>query len=178
MVSGPGYGPQGSDTRPYTVVQFQVDAAGKPQAVAVALSSGHADDDDTALIAARQWTFVPGAKDCRAVSSSVTYAVGFGFGTYKFADPCNHFVTMLRGVPPDYPASAIGTPPTTVEADALLDAEGRQLDIRITKSSYNAAIDRSTIQAARRSVFAPAVANCVPESKTYRFRASFDTTTR
>ena len=174
MVSGPGYGPQGADTRPYTVVRFQVNAAGVPETVAVASSSGHADDDAAALIAARQWTFVPGAKDCRPVSSPVTYAVGFGFGTHTFPEPCNHFVTMLRGVPPEYPAAAIGTPATTVEAEVQLDAQGRVRRSDVAKSSLVPALDRSTLESTWRSVFAPAVASCVPEAMSYRFRASFD----
>lgn len=174
LVSGPGYGPQGPGTRPYTVVRFQVNAAGAPETVAVALSSGHADDDAAALIAARQWTFVPGAKDCRPVGSPVTYAVGFGFGTHTFPEPCNHVVTMLRGVAPEFPPSAIGVPATTVEAEVQLDAQGRVRRSYIATTSLVPALDRSTLESTWRSVFAPAVASCVPEAMSYRFRANFE----
>jgi protein TonB len=54
-----------------------VDAAGKPETVAIQVSSGFASLDDAAVAAVKDWEFEPGRQDGESVASRVEVPIQF-----------------------------------------------------------------------------------------------------
>ena len=82
---------------------------------------------------------------------------------------CAHDIKPLDAVPPDI-AKADFKP--NVESGVLvtIDAAGHVVDAKIVLSSGSTAIDKATLEAARKSTYAPAVGmNCQPQGGHYYF---------
>jgi len=85
---------------------------------------------------------------------------------------CNHDIKVTNPVAPDIPR---GVSKTDLQATAAVTvaADGRVIDVKIAKSSGNAAVDKATVEAARDSTYSPAVVNCKNEKSTYAFHVDF-----
>lgn len=162
--------------RPYASVDFTVDAAGAVESVVLDEGTGDKRRDAEALAAAKRWTFLPALDGCRPMKATVTYTVGFGYGTKAFADPCNHITEMLRGVTPEYPESAVRAHLGAVSVSVKIefDEAARLVGIGLLSSSGYTDIDRATQAAALLSTYSGAVRNCSPVPGAYSFRANFD----
>lgn len=161
--------------RPYASVRFTVDAAGAVEAVVLDEGTGDKQRDAEALAAAKRWTFLPALDGCRPVKATVTYTVGFGYGSKTFADPCNHETEMLRGVAPEYPESAIRAHLGAVSVSMKIefDEAARLVGIALLSTSGNADVDRTTQAAVLLSTYSGTVRNCSPAAGTYTFVARF-----
>lgn len=164
--------------RPYATVTFNLDATGAVESVALAESTGDKGLDADALSAAKRWTFVPATDHCRPIPTTVTFTVGFGYGSKTFADPCNHNTEMLLGVVPEYPDSAAraNLPPSSVAIKLEFDEEARLVGIGMLQSSGFKDIDNAATGAALVSAYSGTVKQCVPVGGSYGFRARFDPT--
>ncbi|MDQ2663376.1 MAG: TonB family protein [Candidatus Eremiobacteraeota bacterium] len=82
---------------------------------------------------------------------------------------------IVHAIAPDYPQSAERAHANgTVRVQVALNAAGRVSSARISRSSGNAALDRSALLAARDSTYVAARKGCRSISGTYAFRATFD----
>lgn len=164
--------------RPYATVTFNVDATGAVESVALAESTGDKGLDADALAAAKRWTFLPATDHCRPVPATVTFTVGFGYGSKTFADPCNHNSEMLLGLVPPYPDSArrASLPSLSVVIKVEFDEEARLVGVGMLQSSGFKEIDNAATGAALLSAYSGTVKQCVPVGGAYSFLAQFDPT--
>lgn len=84
--------------------------------------------------------------------------------------------SVITPMTPDYPdvARDLGLGPVTALVAVTIDAHGSPRDLKILKSSGNAAIDQAALRAARQTSYAPKIANCAPVEGTYLFHADFE----
>ena len=161
--------------RPYATVSFSIGPAGTVDSVVLEEGTGDKQRDAQALEAAKHWTFLPALDGCRAVAATVSYTVGFGYGTKTFTDPCNHNAELLRGVTPAYPDSArrAAIPAVSVAVKIEFDEAARLVGIGLLSPSGYADIDRGAQAAALLSTYSGTVRNCSPVAGTYSFVARF-----
>ena len=80
-----------------------------------------------------------------------------------------HAIDVVVPSAPDDAAGAQGT----AEVQVSLDAAGRVTDAHIYHSTGSMILDRTAIDAARRSTYAPQIVDCQPAGGTYLFRVDF-----
>ncbi len=114
------------------VLTLTVDTDGHVSAVVVAQSSGAADIDEAAVVAARQWTFTPAMRDGKAVRSRIKIP-------FHFAPPAPppdvvdtskaDVVPAQSAVTPAAPASSASPPTAGAEPIEPAEPEVEQVDI-------------------------------------------------
>lgn len=142
-------------------------------------SSGSQAVDAAALAAARSSIFTPGAKDCQAAVETVLidevvrpdYA---GAKNGKCTTPFQN-ATVLSEAQPAYPASARGLRGQRQVAIAVtIDPDGDLESATVESSTGNMALDRAALDAARATIYAPELVNCLPVTGIYLFKVTFD----
>ncbi len=89
------------------------------------------------------------------------------------AEP-NRDATITKVVQPEYPRSASGLGPVTVQIQVTVDASGNLEGARVYKSSGNKAIDDAALKAVTLTKYSPKIINCQAVRGDYLFRADFE----
>lgn len=79
---------------------------------------------------------------------------------------------VIDAISPDAPEDAAGVA-ATAQVQVTLDDRGRVTDAHIYASSGTMSLDRAAVDAARRSTYAPQIADCQPTGGTYLFKVDF-----
>lgn len=161
--------------RPYATVIASVDANGRVTNVRLDDSSGNDDYDAKALLSMQSWDFVPAASGCKAVASTIEFAVSGG--TITFKDPCEHDADFASVVDPDDPPEHMFGPQDhkrDIAVKVSLDAVGRVRGIELARSSGRVDEDQLVLRAARQSTYFPPVHKCTPSAGTLLYEWSID----
>jgi iron complex outermembrane receptor protein len=129
------------------VLAVTVDADGHVSKVEVTRSSGQADLDEAAIVAARQWTFTPAMRGDKPIPSRITVPFHFAppapppevVDTSKpDALPAQPAVPQLASTPQPAPAAA-ATVPTNAEAESAeeVDVHGRIVRRNLGTADYD-----------------------------------------
>lgn len=86
----------------------------------------------------------------------------------KFSPKCYHDVTVLNAAMPEIPQSA-ATHNLWANALVTVGADGKVLEVKIVRSSGSAAVDGATVDAAKRSTYAPEMNACKARTGQYLF---------
>jgi protein TonB len=78
----------------------------------------------------------------------------------------------IDAVVPESPEDAAGIQ-ASAQVQVTLDDRGRVIDARMYQSTGVMSLDRAAVDAARRSTYAPSIANCQPTGGTYLFHVDF-----
>lgn len=83
---------------------------------------------------------------------------------------------VVRAVSPEYPTQAIdnGLSQRIVLVLVTVNARGYVSNATVNKSSGDVFFDQSAVRAARDSIYAPAIVNCVAVTRNYIFKAVFN----
>jgi TonB family protein len=88
----------------------------------------------------------------------------------------NKTVTLTQAITPDYPDSAkdLGLGHLVILVAVTVDGDGKVIDARIQRTSYNMALDRSALLAAHFSSYSPMIQNCQATTGSTIFRADMN----
>jgi TonB family protein len=160
--------------RPYVTVIMTVDANGRVTGTRVDDSSGDPAWDKQAEASAAQWTFLPAADGCKAVSGTAEYAVGTG-PEVTFADPCEHPADVHAKITPQVSKDTLaGRLNGTTIVQVSLDQAGRVMSASFVQSAGSELQDHAAYIAALTSTYTPAIQACRPIDGGYWFKVTYN----
>jgi TonB family protein len=159
---------------------LSVNEAGVGSAPELGTSSSNSDVDKSVVDAALK-TKYRYAPPCNNAPSWGFYSVRYDPGWPSDVAPsvypdCEENAKVLIPVSPKYPGNAqdLDTGPVSVHIRETIDTSGAVSGATVIQSSNVLSIDRSALQAAMNSVYAPARHLCKPVTREYVFVADFD----
>lgn len=157
------------------LVKVVIEADGSVSSATITKSSGNMYLDQAALKAARDTTYSPRIVNCVATRGSFLYKAVFGQGNGP-STACispNAAAALTRAAPVRWPA---GKPPSLLKATVkiTLSADGVVTGASIYQSTGYDAYDKAALDAARSSIFAPALTGCKPVASTFGYEVDFD----
>lgn len=159
--------------RPYATIIMTVDASGRVINTRIDDSSGDPAWDAKAAASARQWTFLPAADGCKAVSGTAEYAVGIG-PDVTFADPCEHDADVHAKITPQLSKNNLAERLNgTTIVQVTLDEAGRVMKAALVQSAGSVWQDHAAYVAALTSTYIAPVHGCKPIDGGYWFKITY-----
>ncbi len=160
------------------IAQVSIGPDGTVTAVQIVQSTGDPGLDAAILEAAKKSTYEAKTDDCTSMFGTYLFRASFSpaspLPSGAPPDPCNHEGRITTSAKPVYPLSLRLESPEMAVVRVTVGADGTLADAQIIKSTGNATLDQSAVQAAKQSAYAPKVQECKGIAAQYLMKFLFN----